>query len=178
MMPLSVKAKIKMKKAYYYSMDALVAILIITIGIFIILQSGQGQQPNQTIYSFSDDLTNYLTHTKVYDLNDELNPDTIRLWKQNGVIKYPSNSLLEQAGEFYARGELSTARLFLSNVTLSAVPPIYSAEILVDGVQLFNKTIIPEGKSKSLVSSRVLIVGLLNSRASWGPYVAEIKVWQ
>ena len=60
------------KKAYYYSLDAFIAIIVITVGLFMVLQSGSRVQPRQNIYLFSESITNYLAHTKVYDLNDEL----------------------------------------------------------------------------------------------------------
>ena len=166
------------KKAYYYSLDAFIAIIVITIGLFIVLQSGSNVQPKQNIYLFSESITNYFTHTKVYDLNDELYPATIKVWKQDGTINYFTNSLLEQTGEFYAKGQLSLANQFAENVTGNAIDPNFNFELIINGTQIFNETKIPKENSKSLISTTILITGLIDASTSWGPYVAEIMVWQ
>jgi len=170
--------KLRGKKAYYYSLDAFIAIIVITIGLFIVLQSGSNAQPKQNIYIFSESITNYFTHTKIYDLNDELYPTTIKVWKQDGTITYFTNNLLEQTGELYAKGQLPLANQFVENVTGNAIDPNFNFELIIDNIQIFNETKIPKENSKSLISSTVLITGLIDASTSWGPYVAEIRVWQ
>jgi hypothetical protein len=166
------------RKAYFYSLDAFIAIIILTVGIFLVLQSGSHQAPRQSVFLLSRDLTDYLAGTRVYDLNDELYNDSIKLWKENGNISHIDNTLLEQAGEFYARNETALASSFLSNVTVTTVTARYNFEIVIDGTPIFGSSVIDRRNATNLVANKVMIFGVLNSTASWGPYEADIRVWQ
>ena len=166
-------------KGYFYSIDALIAITIVTVGLILVLQgSNVGQVPRANVFLYSEDLTNYLSHTKIYDLNDDNYPTSIKIWKQNGSISFIDNTLLEQAGEFYTKGDLATMEHFLSNVTEVSVSLNYNFLLRINNSNVYIIAIIPESKAKTLIAEKLIISGFLDSQNTWGPYMAEVRVWQ
>jgi len=166
-------------KGYFYSIDALIAIMIISIGMILVIQGRVTNPPMRTnVYYFAEDLTNYLAQTKIYDLNDDSYSDSIKKWKVNGSIAFIDNTLLEQAGEFYARGQLQIANNFLSNVTQASASLNYNFVIIIDGTPVFSVIRTPEEKAKSIISNKLILSGFLDNRNTWGPYKAEVRTWQ
>src|SRR3989344_1887455 len=165
-------------KGYFYSIDALIAIMIISIGMILVIQGRVTNPPMRTnVYYFAEDLTNYLAQTKIYDLNDDSYSDSIKKWKVNGSIAFIDNTLLEQAGEFYERGQLQIANNFLSNVTQASASLNYNFVIIIDGTPVFSVIRTPEEKAKSIISNKLILSGFLDNRNTWGPYKAEVRTW-
>lgn len=169
---------INKKKAYFYSLDALIAGIIIAVGVFIILHSQSRQAPKQNVYLLSEDLTNYLSHTKIYDLNDDLYNDSIKIWKQQGNITHIDNTILEQAAEFYAKGQLNLAQYLISNVTVSSVAAKYNFRFSIEGTNIFEFSKVTARNATSMISTKSIVAGTLDNSNFFGPYKAEILVWQ
>ncbi|KHO46417.1 MAG: hypothetical protein QS98_C0003G0025 [archaeon GW2011_AR3] len=165
-------------KGYFYSMDAFIAMIIVAVGVFVVMQAQSKELPRTSVFLLADDLSNYLTHTKIYDLNEDYYPDSIKAWKQNQTIAHIDNTLLEQAGEFYAKGKPELANTFLSNVTIATAQSQYNFEIRIDDVVMFSSYTSTQDNAKSLISSKSIISGVIDNSNFWGPYKAEIRVWQ
>ena len=84
-------------KGYFYSMDAFIAMIIVAVGVFVVMQAQSKELPRTSVFLLADDLSNYLTHTKIYDLNEDYYPDSIKAWKQNQTIAHIDNTLLQKA---------------------------------------------------------------------------------
>ncbi|MBI2646869.1 hypothetical protein HYW99_00140 [Candidatus Woesearchaeota archaeon] len=140
-------------------------------------------QPLQVEF-LADDLLNFLSNTKIKDLNNPYAGIGGELWL-NGTIKDADNSLLQQIGEFYALNNLNIAEKFVENVSKAVMLPQYEYEVLID-----NKTIYPKdptiehNQSKNttdiLLTSKKITFGIVNKTTSdiWGPYQAEVFAWQ
>ena len=165
-------------------LDAMLGLSVIAIGAVLVLSLYiKVPEPIQVGF-LSDDLLNFLSNTKIKDLNNNYAGIGGDLWKQ-GVITDGDNSLLQQIGEFYAENNPDTAEKFIKNISFDAIPSQFSYEVWMDNQIIYPKNpSIEDIKSKNstqiLLTSKKIIFGIINKTSSnlWGPYKAEVFVWQ
>ena len=170
------------KRGYFFVLDAMLGLFIIVIGTFLITSSYVNvPQPTQ-IGLLSDDLLNFLSNTKIGDVNNPYAGIGGTLWNQ-GVITDSEYTLLQQIGEFYATQKLDIADKFIQNVSSGLVPQQFRYEVWMDGITVYPKIKTPEHiKSRNstalLLTSKKLTFGIINKTTSniWGPYKAEVYV--
>lgn len=172
------------KRGYFFILDAVLALTVLVIGVFLVTSSYVDVPQPAQVSLLSDDLLNFLSNTKIKDLNNPYAGIGGVLWNQ-GDITDADNSLLQQIGEFYAKNKLGTAEKFIQNVSTGIVPPQFKYEVWIDNALLYPKTPSAEHiKSKNstelLLTSKKLTFGILNKTTSdiWGPYKAEVFVWE
>ena len=174
----------KKKRGYFFIIDALLGLFVLVGGIFIINSSYMNPRQPIQVELISNDLLNFLSKTKIQDLNNNYAGIGGELWNQ-GVISDPDNSLLQQIGEFYTKNNLATSEKFIQNVSVGVVPSQFRYEVWIDGVILYPRTPSPEHfKSKSntklLLTSKKITFGIINKTTTslWGPYKAEVYSWE
>jgi len=172
------------KRGYFFILDALLATLVIVIGVLLIFSSYVNVPKSTQVELLSDDLMNFLSNTKIKDINNPYAGIGGYLWNQ-GAITDQENTLLQQIGEFYATNKLDVADKFIQNLSAGAVPQQFRYEVWMDGVTIYPKTKTPEHiKSRNstglLLTSKKLTFGIINRTTSnlWGPYKAEVYVWE
>jgi len=172
------------KRGYFFILDAVLGLSVLIIGVFLITSSYVNKPQPAQIALLSDDLLNFLSNTKVNELNNPYAGIGGELWTQ-GIITDADNSLLQQIGEFYATNKLGTAEKFIQNVSSGVVPQQFKYEVWIDNIILYPKTPTPEHiKSKNstglLLTSKKITFGIINKTTSnlWGPYKAEVFVWE
>ena len=171
------------KKGYFFLLDAMLGLSVIVIGTFLIL-SLFIKVPEQTqVGLIADDLMNYLSNTKIKDLNNPYAGIGGELWRQ-GLITDPENSLLQQTGEFYAKSNLDTAEKFIQNVSKEVLPSQFMYEIWIDNKKIYPKiSSLEHIKSKDttdlLLTSKKITFDIINTTTNdlWGPYKAEVFAW-
>ena len=171
------------KRGYFFTLDAVLGLFIIVIGVFLITPSYISvPQPTQ-VGLLSDDLLNFLSNTKIKNLNNPYAGIGGDLWSQ-GIITDADNSLLQQTGEFYATNKLDIADKFISNVTQGVMPQQFRYEVWMNGIILYPKTQSAEHISSRtntdlLLTSKKITFGVINATSNiWGPYKAEVYVWE
>lgn len=172
------------KRGYFFVIDAVLALAIIVIGIFLITAS-YTQVPQQAPVSFlSVDLMNFLADTKIKDLNNPYGGIGGELWNQ-GLITDEGNSLLQQTAIFYKTNKLDIAGKFIGNITAGIVPSQYRYEVWVDNIVLFPQILTDEHKKSKnntglLITSKQITFGVLNETTGdiFGPYKAEVFLWE
>lgn len=172
------------KRGYFFVLDAMLALVVLVIGMFLVSSSYVNAPQPAQVTLLSDDLMNFLSTTKIRDLNNPYAGIGGTLWSQ-GDIKDPDNSLLQQAGEFYRLNKLGIAESFMQNVSFGIVPQQFRYEVWVDETLLYPKApssdhIKSRNSTGLLLTSKKLTFGILNSTTSdiWGPYKAEVFVWE
>ena len=172
------------KRGYFFVLDAMLALMVLVIGIFLVTSSYVNVPQPAQVSLLSDDLLNFFSNTKIRDLNNPYAGIGGTLWSQ-GDIKDPDNSLLQQIGEFYSLNKLATAESFIQNVSAGIVPQQFRYEIWIDKTLLYPKIPLPEhSKSRNstglLITSKKITFGILNKTTTdiWGPYKAEVFVWE
>ncbi|MBI2542520.1 hypothetical protein HYV80_07490 [Candidatus Woesearchaeota archaeon] len=172
------------KRGFFFMLDALLALMVIVIGIFLITSSYINVPQPAQVSLLSDDLLNFLSKTKIKSINNPYAGIGGYLWSQ-GEITDGDNSLLQQIGEFYAEEKLDTAEKFVQNVSAGAIPPQFRYELWIDGNLIYPKTPSAEHtgskkNTKLLLTSKKATFGILNKSTSsiWGPYKSEVFVWE
>jgi hypothetical protein len=172
------------KRGYFFTLDASLALFVLIIGIFIIATFSITSPKTTQLDFLSIDLLNFLSNTKILELNDDYAGIGGQLWDQ-GLITDKDNNLLQQIGEFYYLNNTDTADLFAKQVTDIVVPPQYRYEIYINNAIVYPKVQTGEhNHSKNnatlMLTSKKITFGLINNTQGelWGPYLAEVFVWQ
>jgi len=190
------------KKAFFFTIDTIIALGVLVVG-FLLIISTHTYQPieSQTIF-FSKDLLQVFSTTKVDQADSALIfqmrcTDCECEQQYCGLIKNLDNTLLEQLGEFIYRSEngcdekcLSAAKEIATSVSQSLINPQFTYEFVIkdpDDPQgekeytLLNNTEITkktQDKTNLLIVSKRLIYGIADNENMFGPYIAEVRVWQ
>ena len=172
------------KRGFFFVLDAVLGMFILTIGVVLITSSYiKAPQPVQ-VGLLSDDLLNFLSNTKIKDLNNPYAGIGGELWKQ-GTIKDEDNSLLQQIGEFYATNKPDIAEKLIQNVSKNVIPAQFRYEIWIDNTIMYpknpsNEHINSKENTEILLTSKKITFGITNKTTSslWGPYKAEVYVWE
>ena len=172
------------KRGYFFILDAVLGLSVLIIGVSLITSSYVKVPQAVQVGLLSDDLLNFLSNTKIKDLNNPYSGIGGYLWNQ-GVITDADNSLLQQIGEFYATNKPDFAEKFIQNISIDVVPVQFGYEVWIDNTILYPQTPSAEHiKSRNstwlLLTSKKLTFGIINKTTSnlWGPYKAEVFVWE
>ncbi len=172
------------KRGYFFVLDATLGLFVLVTGVFLIL-SFTLEVPAPTQVGFiAGDIMNFLSTTKIKDLNNPYAGIGGELWDQ-GNITDQENTLIQQAGEFYYKNMLDLSEKFLQNVTQPIIPSQFRYEIWMDNVRIYPQNpalnhISSKDNTNILLTSKKLTFGLVNKTTSeiWGPYKAEVYAWQ
>jgi hypothetical protein len=172
------------KRGYFFMLDATLALFVLVIGVFLVLSFMLEAPPPTQVGLIASDIMNFLSSTKIKELNNPYAGIGGELWKQ-GTITDQENTLLQQAGGFYYMGKTDLAEKFLQNVSELIVPQEYVYEIWIDNSRVYPKNpdsshITSKDKTNLLLTSQKLTFGIVNKTTSeiFGPYKAEVYAWQ
>jgi len=172
------------KRGYFFVLDAVLGLMVLVTGVFLITSSYIDVPQPVQVELLSDDLLNFLSNTKIKDLNNPYAGIGGELWKQ-GEITEAENSLLQQIGEFYATNKPDTAEKFIQNVSKESIPSQFRYEVWMNGAILYPKTpsaehIESKNSTGLLLTSKKITFGVINKTTSnlWGPYKSEVFVWE
>jgi len=172
------------KRGYFFILDAVLATLVIAIGAILISSSYINIPKSTQVGLLSDGLMNFLSGTKIKDFNNQYAGIGGELWNQ-GMITDSENTLLQQAGQFYAENNLDVADKFIENASIGIIPQQFRYEVWIDGVVIYPKIKTSEhlasrNNTEILLTSKKITFGIMNKTTGelWGPYKAEVFVWQ
>jgi hypothetical protein len=172
------------KRGYFFVLDAVLGLFVLIIGVFIVTSSYVSVPPPTQVRLLSDDLLNFLSQTKIKNMNDPYAGIGGQLWNQ-GEITDGDNTLLQQIGEFYYLNKLDTAEQFIQSVSEDVMPAQFRYEAWVDSTLIYPKTPTPEhiaskSSTELLLTSKTITFGIVNKTSDnlWGPYKAEVFVWE
>jgi hypothetical protein len=171
------------KRGYFFILDATLALFVLAIGVFLILTFYVSAPQAVQVEFLSNDVMNFYSNTRIKDLNNPYAGIGGELWK-DGSITDPENTLLQQIGEFYSYNKLDVAEKFVQNVS-GIVPSQFKFEIWIDSNRVY--PINPSqdhndsrNSSRLLLTSKKLTFGIQNKTSTklWGPYKAEVFLWE
>ncbi|MFW6230597.1 MAG: hypothetical protein ACOC32_01080 [Nanoarchaeota archaeon] len=134
------------KKGYFFVIDAFIALMILTVGVYMILSSYLNQLEKDQPAFTSRTVVGFMSNLSIGRFNSDYKFDTIMnygLGQENvNFIKNYKLSILEQIGEFYYREQLSSyprdrdgipygvsfSEGLAADVIDTLVPPQYEAE--------------------------------------------------
>ncbi|MBS3164608.1 hypothetical protein J4439_04205, partial [Candidatus Woesearchaeota archaeon] len=118
----------------FFSLDAIMALMIITVGMLFIANSYVSERPSSRQIYASTDIVGVLGELRVSEVNNSFVQGLIA----GGTIQGSSvnNTLLEQAAQFWSENQTTLATDLLRNVTLQLFPEFTDYSILVGGDEL------------------------------------------
>jgi len=138
-------------KAQFFTIDALIALIIILITIMIALPIlNQSQQDS----SVSTDILQSLSSLKIGELDNNYSRQLIA----QGYISNPNKSVIDQIGEFYITNITIAERL--SEEVLSSVNPNENIGIWYGSKLLASKNITPLETAENIFTERQVISGI------------------
>src|SRR3989344_5425040 len=172
------------KRGLFFEADAAIALFVLVIGAFLIASYYFSATPVTQAEFLSDDLLNMFSTTKIKDLNNPYAGLGGELW-QNGEITNSENTILQQIGEFYARGKINMSSKFIENISVIVIPPQYEFEVWLGSQNLYPFNLSAQhnasrNSTNLLIVSKKIAYGILNQSTGdfWGPYGVEVLVWE
>ncbi|HZX44151.1 MAG TPA: hypothetical protein VFF28_00555 [Candidatus Nanoarchaeia archaeon] len=152
-----------MRKAVFFSLDALIAaILIITVVVLTPLFYLKEEENPQNIF-YSSDVIQLLSSIRI----DELNNSGIALFRQRENLTDVNKTILEQILRFQVEGDEDKASELLNLILSGLVPDYYGMGVWIEG---FGEPVLSSNLSYSgqLISSKQMVSGIERGRAIEG----------
>ena len=190
------------KKGYFFILDALIGILIMSI-VFITFLSDPIDVPQKPIIDMmANDVQLLLNSVKIRDLDLSNNPTiefpVIKDLVDTGRITDIDNTLAQQIGEFYFKVHSISDSSFRGNAgdmlaeILEVVPDQYNFEVKITGdfddglggteeisELLYDRTNVAKEDSEVVLVRTSFVFGVdPATKVFWGPYVFEVKIWE
>lgn len=154
-------AMITMKRAIFFTIDALLASGIIILVILLVSNFYLAEHQEANINYASQDLVRVFSSMTV----GEVNNDYVKSLIASGEITNINNTIIEQIGDFWKGNDIELARNFTKNLTETIFPPAYGFSILVDGEEIYSRN---SPVKRALVSSRRMISGIAKTKPTEG----------
>lgn len=173
------------KKALYFTLEALVAMMVISVGFGILLYLFvvTSAPPITTVQTNLYDMVK-LFNMPIYSISDgtcSVTGDAV----EDGEISDTSTTFFNQLGEFYYRYTTQHCDYCDELITTCITEYITyrnldeeNIQISIEGIPFYNSTNIDQENATALFPYPVLLFGIQNNSAMWGPYTGEIRVWQ
>ena len=186
------------KKGYFFIIDAFIALLILTVGVYIILSSylDVGDSSQTTLTSKS--LMSFMSNMSMANYNSDYKFDNLIRYQYGSsslnFIRNFENTILEQIGEFYYRESLRTypqdqdglpygvslSKEFSESIIKDLVPPQYEVQMLLydpsvgESILLFERNsepLFPKEDASILIPSKRLIMGDFQDSETGSPVI-------
>lgn len=142
---------IRGKKAYFFSLDALVALIII-IGIVILIKPYSSQKTPEA--HIQEDLITVLSSLKIGEINNSYVKELI---SENKITDI-NQSVLEQIGEFYAKSDPEAQ--FLAQSVINQLNISENIGLYFNNQPITEKYSIPQNNATDIWTSRQIISGI------------------
>lgn len=179
--------KIRGKKGYFFSVDAIAAAAILITGIFLIFYITSNKPVETPTYHLSEDILNVLEKTQINNLSKKDYP-YISVLIEGGEIVRTDNTILEQVGEFYYEGKHQIASELIKDIVSGLLPSQHGFSFKIydsvigdkDGKVLYKMDDGPirEEDANVRIALRKIIFGRIDVDKKWGPYVVEAISWR
>ena len=177
------------------------AIVILTIGYLMISSNVPRVTSEVPLTMYLDNTMELLSTIRVYELCSDYSQcicsnAKLSEYCEDGLILNANQTLLDYFGELYYDPNtgggnpfgMSLASALFQNLTVENNlfrQDIFGIEFNIDGVKIYPTfdTDTSKKQSKNLISSRKLILGYYERGDTgevefWGPYIAEVNVWE
>jgi hypothetical protein len=173
------------KKGYFFILDALLALGILVMGVFLLMSTYTRTPEKQQTTNIAEDILDFFAKTKIENFNNPYFGPSGTL-VQSGVIEDIQKTLLQQLGEFYYRyldtGNsyyLDLAKNLIANVTQDLIPFQYKYEFLIEETIIYSKDSLSKKNTEVLFPAKRLSFGTVGKTLDlFGPYKVEVLAWQ
>ncbi|MFH1331787.1 MAG: hypothetical protein ABIH63_00700 [archaeon] len=143
-----------LKKGYYFSFDALIAVSLI-IAMLIIMPTLYVARPEKEhLNTYSEDIVKIFSTVKVKEIDNDYLTELIN----NGSVRNENATIIELLGEYWAAGNGDVAKLLANNLTYDLIPSTYNVGVAIGGDLLSD---LNQSEAKNLASYRRMISGIM-----------------
>jgi hypothetical protein len=173
------------RKGQFFTVDAIIALLLLAVGLVLIFVTFTGEPVQQQTALYSTDLMSFFRNTRVKDVQEDW---MINLWCTQGPrctkptrnLTSPEQTLLSTFAQLIKNNRAPLAIFMANNVSMGLVQPQFSWSLTMkrDGYPdtvLVNRNIT--STPEQLITEKSVIFFVSNHTLE-GPYVAQIDVWQ
>ncbi len=153
-----------MKKGYFFTIDALLALFILVTGFLLLSNLYVSTQPRTQLNYYSEDMISLFSDMKVGELNNTYLQKLI----DDGNITDMDNTILEQIGIFWVTNRTGLARNLAQNISGDLIPDRFGFSFIVGNDVVYSQ---PKGRSDELVTFKNMITGIEKSRPIKGTAV-------
>ncbi|MFA6888889.1 MAG: hypothetical protein WC254_05340 [Candidatus Woesearchaeota archaeon] len=173
------------KKAIYFTLEAVIAMMVISVGFGILLYMFvvTSTPPISTVQSNLYDMVK-LFNMPIYSIGNGTCSKSGNA-TLDGNITDTSSTFFNQLGEFYYRYTTQNCEYCDDLITTCVTDYItyrnindQNIQISIEGIPFYNSTTINQENATALFPFPILLFGIQNNSAMWGPYTGEIRVWQ
>ncbi len=157
----------------------MLCVIIIVVGFLLAWSALTTEPPKEQPYLLADSIASLMVNTKNYEILDKLKGVRSEI-----ELNYDfENSMWEQIGIMYLEGgpSMSYAEDYIRDTLNKSLPPQYAMHVLFDGTSMYNSTPgtlgLTQSKADFIVSSKRLIVIVINDTELKGPYIGEVRIW-
>jgi len=193
------------KKAYFFVIDAILALGVLAVGAFLIFTFYTSVPSKEAPTILSDDIMDFFANNKIKDINNPYAGLGGTLWETEGLpggicngeelIADPETTLLQQIAKFYEKSKGVSGNLcyfdpnnedlierFIEELIANTLPLQFNIEFWLDGQLMYPDTELIDSKNAAevLIPSKKLAYGILNPQSGelFGPYDTRVLVWQ
>lgn len=148
-----------MKKAVFFTLDALIASGIIILTVILVGNFYSYEQQKANVNYASQDLVRVFSSMTVGQIDNAYVKSLIL----NGDITDTNNTILEQVGDLWMQEKLNLSYNLTRNLSGEIIPSRYGFSVLVNGEEIYSRDIPVK---KTLVSSRKMISGIAKTASS------------
>ncbi len=178
------------RKAYFFLIDAIFAVMILMIGFMIITSRKPTKLDEVPLSQVSENLMDIISTVRVDEICSEGCECTIPAIEPSCStdIRNKHSTILDNLGEryyFYEQGNPNIKqrlRLFFQEITGSLYRnELYGIEVIVNGEQMYIEG--DKSTSQYLITSKRVIFGYYENTVNgnvifWGPYLTEVNMWE
>lgn len=163
-MGIMLRPTLQQKKGYYFSLDALIALVII-LGVVIFIKP-QVVQPTYQSY-IQEDFIDVLSNVQIGELNNS-RARTLRALPPTSIsyIEDPNKSVLEQMGQYYA--DSTNEEIFLTQSILIDLDLDENIALYFDDNTIWIDAAYPISDATNILTSRQILSGIKNASSSKG----------
>ena len=178
--------KMKSRKGIFFTVDAVIALVVLTVGVVFIFITFTGEAVQQQTALYAGDMMNFFSNTRVMDVKEDW---LIHMWCVTGPrcvnathnLTHEDETLLSSFARLAHENRVPLARLIATNASTGLVQPQFGWSLTLqdpDGVSttLISKT-LPTSPLQ-LITAKSLVYFVDENHALEGPYVAQVNVWQ
>lgn len=162
-----------LKKAYYFTLDAIIGLSIVLGAVLILNSFYTAEKETAHLGYVSEDMINVLSNIKISEINNSYATYLIN----SGYVTNPDSSVLEVISRLWVEGFTDYSRNLTKNVTEQVVPSNIDFSLVIEGTTIYTRN--NTGSKYVLLSTKQLITGMELGREVEGTasrlYLSGIK---
>jgi len=190
------------KKAYFFVIDAILALGVLAVGAFLVFTFYANVPSIEEPAVLSEDIMDFFANNKIKDIDNPYVGLGGTLWSTEGqpggicngeeLIANGENTLLQQIGDFYEKSTGNSCYFdpsaddlierLVGALISNSLPTQFDFEFKMNDDILYPATeqIASKNAADVLIPSKKIVHGILNQETGelFGPYETEVLVWQ